>query len=380
MSSPSAELTWPPPEETVILVVDDLPQNLQVVGAMLRAAGYQVVPATSGEQALRFARNPSPDLVLLDVMMPDMEGFEVCRRLKAAPETAAIPVIFLTAAVETGRIVQGFGAGAVDYVTKPFNSAELLARVRTHLELKHSRETLERAARQLRSLDNEKNEFLGIVAHDLKNPICSFIGIAQYVLAKPGIERAELKELAEDILLECGRLLQLVQNLLDVNALEQGQLKVQLESCDLAELARTVVSKYQDKAAAKQQTLASDSDAPPSRVWADRGLTSQILDNLVSNALKFSPAGRPVTLGITRVGGRIHCEVRDEGPGLSLEDQKRLFGKFCRLAARPTGGEHSTGLGLSIVKKLIEAMHGKVWCESELGQGSRFIISLPVGP
>ncbi len=370
----------PSPEESVILVVDDVPANIQVVGTILRGAGYQVVPTTSPVQALMFAKDPPPDLILLDVMMPEIDGFEVCRRLKSDPETSFIPLIFLTASVEAEQVVKGFEFGAVDYVTKPFNSAELLARVRTHLELKHSREILERTARRLRELNNEKNEFLGIAAHDLKNPICSFIGVAEYMMGKPGLERAELKELAEDILTESRRLLQLVQNLLDVNAIERGQLKFQPVSCDLAEIAGTVVNNFRSRAEAKQQALAYDPGAAPARVFADRSVTVQILDNLVSNALKFSPAGKAIRVRVSQAQEGILCEVQDEGPGLSVEDQHQLFGKFARLSAQPTGGENSTGLGLSIVKKLVEAMNGSVWCESQLGHGAKFAVRLPPAP
>lgn len=370
-------LALPIPEDTVILVVDDVLHNVHVVGSILGDAGYQVVPATNGAQALRFATNPAPDLVLLDVMMPEMDGFEVCRRLKSTPETSAIPVIFLTAAVEIDQVVRGFELGAVDYVTKPFNSAELLARVRTHLEVKFSREILERTAKKLRENNEEKNEFLGIAAHDLKNPISNFIGLVEHILSTPDLDRAELEDISGDILNESRRLLQLVQDLLDVNALERGELKLQLAPQDLVEIAQTVVDHFRARAEAKQQTLSLDPGGMPAQVLADRSVTLQILDNLVSNAVKFSPAGSPIRVTISRVKEGILCAVQDEGPGLSAEDRKRLFGKFARLSARPTGGENTTGLGLSIVKKLVESMNGSVWCESDPGHGAKFVFRLP---
>ncbi len=370
-------LALPLPEDTVILVVDDVVHNVHVVGSILGDAGYQVVPATNGEQALRFATNPAPDLVLLDVMMPEMDGFEVCRRLKSTPETSAIPVIFLTAAVEIDQVVKGLALGAVDYVTKPFNSAELLARVRTHLEVKFSREILERTAAKLRENNEEKNEFLGIAAHDLKNPISNFIGLVEHILSTPDLDRAELEDISKDILNESRRLLQLVQDLLDVNALERGELKLQLAPLDLVEIAQTVVDHFRARAEAKQQRLSLDPGGVPAQVLADRSVTLQILDNLVSNAVKFSPAGSPIRVTISRVPEGFLCAVQDEGPGLSAEDRKRLFGKFARLSARPTGGENTTGLGLSIVKKLVEAMNGAVWCESNPGHGAKFVFRLP---
>ena len=163
--------------KSLILVVDDISKNLQVVGTLLRKEGYRIVPATSGAQALERVRAETPDLILLDLMMPDMDGLEVCRRLKADPSTLSIPVIFLTASNEMEHLVQGFEVGAVDYVTKPFNPPELLARVRTHLELKHARDTIVRYGQELSLLNEEKNEFMGIAAHDLRSPLGTIQGL-----------------------------------------------------------------------------------------------------------------------------------------------------------------------------------------------------------
>jgi two-component system sensor histidine kinase/response regulator len=367
----------PAPEDTVVLVVDDILNNVQIVGSILGAAGYQIVPATNGEQALRYSKNPPPDLILLDVMMPEMDGFEVCRRLKESPETSSIPVIFLTAAVDAELVVQGLEAGAVDYVAKPFNSAELLARVRTHLELKFSRGILESAAQKLLELNNEKNEFLSIAAHDLKSPICNFIGLAEHMLTSPEPERGERKEICESILRESRRLLQLVQNLLNIDALERGHLKLQLEPFDLADTAQTVAQSFRARAEAKRQTVLFETGAAPCFVAADPMVTFQILDNLVSNALKFSPPGTTVRVKVFPSERDVTCQVQDEGPGLNAEDKSLLFKKFARLSAKPTGDESSTGLGLSIVKKLVHAMNGSVWCESEAGKGAKFSFKIP---
>jgi two-component system sensor histidine kinase/response regulator len=369
-------LGLPIPEETVILVVDDVVSNVQVVGSILGAAGYQVLPATSGEQALRYAANPAPDLILLDVMMPDMDGFEVCRRLKTAPETSAIPVIFLTAAVDSDLVVKGLELGAVDYVAKPFNSIELLARVRTHLELKFSREILERTADELRNLNKEKNDFLGIAAHDLKSPICNFIGLAEIMLSDPHLPVEERRDISQSILKESRRLLQLVDNLLSIDALERGQIQLQSKPFELAQTVQTVLETFRVRAEAKQQRLLYTA-FPGTTVYGDPQVTTQILDNLVSNALKFSPPGTVIQVSTTPSNEFVKCEVQDQGPGLTLQDQKELFGKFARLSARPTADEGSTGLGLSIVKKLVQAMNGAVWCESQPGHGAKFVIRLP---
>jgi two-component system, sensor histidine kinase and response regulator len=366
----------PPPQESLILVVDDVQQNIQVVGTMLREVGYLVMPATTGAAALQRVQKKLPDLILLDLMMPDMDGLEVCRRLKADPATQPIPVIFLTASNEVSHLVQGLEAGAVDYVTKPFNPPELLARVRTHLELKHSRDIIVRYGHELRRLNDEKNEFMGIAAHDLRNPLSAVKGYVELMRDEPDLAPRERADLLDRIHLATQRMVDMVRNLLDANRIERGEFELNLALTELTALVRSVVESQRPRAMAKQQNLILETDAPPLHGLVDPGLMVQVLENLVSNAVKYSPPGKNIQVRLKRELDGVRCEVQDEGPGLNAEDQKKLFGKFARLSAKPTGGEGSTGLGLSIVKRMVEAMHGKVWCESEPGQGAMFVVSL----
>ncbi|MSU64109.1 MAG: hybrid sensor histidine kinase/response regulator [Pedosphaera sp.] len=352
-----------------ILIVDDITKNLQVVGTILRQAGYAVTPATSGTEALEGLREQLPDLILLDLMMPGMDGLEVCRRLKADPTTLQIPVIFLTASNEMEHLVQGFEVGAVDYVTKPFNPPELLARVRTHLELKHARQ-------RLREMNDEKNEFMGIAAHDLRSPLNAVKGYSEMVLEDAALG-AENAELVQKIHEAAARMAEMVQNLLDANRIERGEMQLHLVPIDLAAAVSDVLEAQRPRAAAKQQTFHWRKEVGPVPVLADATVLTQVIENLVSNAVKYSPPGKNIYVRLNKSVEKVVCEVQDEGPGLSTEDQKKLFGKFARLSAKPTGGEHSTGLGLSIVKKMVEAMNGRVWCESEPGRGSTFIVELP---
>src|SRR5260370_7897078 len=169
----------------------------------------------------------------------------------------------------------------------------------------------------------------------------------------------------------------LVSNLLDVNRIEQNKMEVNLEPCDLRETVRLTVENYRQRALVKQIQLHFDETERPPLVVADAIQLVQIMDNLVSNAVKYSPNGKNVYVRVYQIYRRVRAEVKDEGPGISAEDQKRLFGKFARLSARPTAGEHSTGLGLAIVKRLVESMHGEVWCESHLGSGAAFLVDLP---
>ena len=355
-----------------ILVVDDISKNLQVIGSMLRNEGYHVMPATSGPQALERIRAQAPDLILLDLMMPEMDGLEVCRRLKADPAFAQIPVIFLTASNEMEHLVNAFAAGAVDYITKPFNAPELLARVRTHVELQHARA-------RLREMNDEKNEFMGIVAHDLRNPLNCIQGYSELILEESA--EARVQEPAQRILDTSRRMTEMVRNLLDANRIERGEMKLDLQPIPFSAVLGTVVESYQPRAAAKQQVIGLECKVPAAAdltILADRSLLLQVLENLISNAVKYSPVGTRIDVVLTRASDVGRCEVRDHGPGLSADDQKKLFGKFARLSAKPTGGEHATGLGLSIVKKMVEAMNGKVWCESQLGQGASFFVQFPL--
>ncbi len=360
-----------PASKTRVLVVDDITKNLQVVGTMLRNAGYEVMPTTSGAQALERVRAQLPDLILLDLMMPEMDGLEVCRRLKADTATRQIPVIFLTASNEMEHLVSGFEVGAVDYVTKPFNPPELLARVQTHVELRQARE-------RLRELNEEKNEFMGIAAHDLRNPLSAIQGYAEMVVEDAqALAHRELEGNGARIRETAKRMAEMVQNLLDANRIERGEMQLELAPTNLAATVATVLETQRPRAAAKQQTLHWQNEAGPVSVLADSTVLTQVVENLVSNAIKYSPPGKSIYVRLQKSAATVRCEVLDEGPGLSTDDQKKLFGKFARLSAKPTGGEHATGLGLSIVKKMVEAMNGRVWCESEPGKGATFIVEFP---
>jgi len=233
---------------------------------------------------------------------------------------------------------------------------------------------LEASNEQLARLSQEKTDFLGIAAHDLKNPLTVIIGSAD--LLKMNLPPEQTAKLSENILGAGQRMFQLIKDLLDANAIEQGRLTSNLERCDLRAVAAECVANNQSLATRKDISLIVEKGQP---AWsrADRNATLQILDNLVSNAVKFSPAKATVLVRTLVENGFVFVAVKDHGPGISEADQLRLFGKYVRLSARPTGGETSTGLGLSIVKKLAEAMGGTVYCQSVLGEGATFILRLP---
>jgi two-component system sensor histidine kinase/response regulator len=244
----------------------------------------------------------------------------------------------------------------------------------------------------LQALNTEKNEFLGIAAHDLKNPLSGIRGLAEMLLYSASeLDAQEHQEFLTQILTASERMFELVTNLLDVNAFEQEGITLSIVSVDAVSIIRMIVEIYNSRAKAKNISIhfAAPSEA---LLRADELALQQVMENIISNAVKYSPHGKNVFVKIaiiepgtsstetsTEPHQTVQISVQDEGPGLSDDDKSKLFGKFARLSARPTGGEHSTGLGLSIVKKMVEAMNGNVWCESELGQGACFIVELPRG-
>ena len=360
----------------VVLVVDDQPRNLRIVSETLSASGYSVVTAGGGADALARIEERMPDIVLLDLMMPGIDGLEVCRRLKARPATGDLPVIFLTAADEKKLVTRALELGAVDYVIKPFNPAELLARVRTHLELKDTRD-------ELRRIIAQKNELMSVVAHDLKNPLSTIRFSALLLREDPDAPAARRGEIVDGIVAACDDSLAFINARLEQNAREAGYTHLTLGPVLLGDV---LVSVYQQNhPAADVKNLRFDLDLAPESarqtVRADHLALVQVIDNLVSNAIKFTPPGRGIRCSAVVTGeGFARIEVSDEGPGLTADDHAHLFEPYRRLSAHPTAGESSTGLGLNIARRLVEAMHGHIGCDGAPGGGARFWVALPLLP
>ncbi len=351
-----------------VLIVDDQDQNLQLIGTVLTMTGYEVILAGSGEQAFNRLAARLPDLILLDVFMPEMNGIEVCRKIKADPAWAEIPVIFLSAADDKNLVVEALECGGVDFVTKPFNKAELLSRVRTHLALRKARE-------QLRQLAEDKDELLAILTHDLGNHLAG-ITMSATVLQEQAKEIPPKCAMLVDNILQSTRLIRsfVVEFLANQSA---ERLVLNAGSVDITGVLKQTITRYAPLAAAKNINISVE--VPDRAVYAkaDQEGLARVMDNLVSNAIKFSTNGSKVTLQATNVAGWTHFSVRDEGPGFTTEDREKMFRRYGRLSARPTGDELSTGLGLSIVKRLVEDMKGHITLDSEAGKGALFTVRLP---
>jgi signal transduction histidine kinase len=244
-----------------------------------------------------------------------------------------------------------------------------------NVKLEKALEKVETLNDHLIELDYEKNEMLGIVAHDLRNPISTIIMIANiYLKEAEKLNEKEVREYAHDIKTTSNKMINLIKDLLDINAMESGKLNIKTEPVDICQTTVSVIDEFQERAKLKDIKLEYVSGRNGLKVNGDNDATVQILDNLISNAVKYTQKGGNVEVRVNNVNGCIRVEVEDNGPGIKGNEKDLLFKKFSKLSAKPTGGETSTGLGLSIVKKLTEAMHGKVWCESVEGKGSVFVV------
>ncbi|MBF0454586.1 MAG: hybrid sensor histidine kinase/response regulator [Magnetococcales bacterium] len=353
-----------------ILVVDDEKTNIDVLVGLLNSH-YRTVVAKDGPQALKRARSDQPpDLILLDIMMPKMDGFEVCQRLKEDKATARIPVIFVTGMDDPKDETRGLESGAVDFIRKPFNPKVVLARVNTHMAIQKQKE-------KLVELNDMKNRFLGMAAHDLRNPLSAICGLSEMLLQME-LPEADRRKFITTIRGAGKQMLNLINDLLDVSVIESGKFDLDLRPEDLAKLAKERVGLVRLLAEKKEITLVSElQETPPTFFDTDR--IAQVLDNLLSNAIKFSPLGSQITVRTETQEGLVCFQVSDQGPGIPEKEQNKLFGEFQKLSVRPTGNEKSTGLGLSIVKKMVDAHQGSITVESQVGKGSTFTLALKIG-
>lgn len=351
----------------VVLLIDDQPANVRVVGQLLARAGFDVVPALNGEDGLSLATERAPDLVLLDMRMPGLGGFEVLQALQAMPQTREVPVIFLTADDERDSLTRAFSAGAVDYIVKPFVAEELLGRVRTHIELKQSRDALKRIA-------SERQQMADTIAHDLRNYFTNVLFAAD-MLRDPDLPLDTRLRLVESIRQSGDSGMLFLQAVLEHQGQEaQGVVLARLDSRRLLE---DVAALLEPQARAKSITIDVRAQEPV-LVMAQQAGAIHVLQNLLSNAIKYSPPNSEVGLQAIVYGRSGRLSVMDRGPGVSKSDQAKLFQRYVRLSAQPTQGESSTGLGLALAKQRARTMGGDLWHDHREGGGSVFTLELPL--
>lgn len=355
-------------EKALILLVDDQLANIQAVGALLQDAGYEVMSALSGEEALLHTGGRVPVLALLDMIMPEMDGFEVCQRLQQDPRTTDVPVIFLTAAHERGTLVEAFQHGAVDYVTKPFVAEELLARVRTHIELKRARDHLALVAQ-------ERADLTQIVAHDLKNPLSSIL-LAAEAMDKPDASMARRSELLGDIRHSARRCLSFIDGYLGRWAASTETRHHPVTALRLGPLIHESVDGLTLLAQRRQMSIAVHIADDP-EVLGHGTAIRHVLDNLISNALRYAPTGTVVEVRCeTGRSGMARVSISDCGPGVPKEQQPQLFKRYVRIQSGAAVA-HASGLGLAISKEEMDRMSGHLWYEDRDGGGATFSFVLP---
>ncbi len=364
-----------------ILAVDDDRVNLRILRGILTKEGYTAAEANTGERALELYAEFRPHLVLLDVMMSGIDGFETCRRLKSKYGEKCAPIIIVTAKNDSEDVVEGLAAGGADYLPKPFQPKEVAARIRTHLQNQHLAEQQHLLVDQLSKANAAKNRFLGMAAHDLRNPLASIRGISEFLKAGTvGPMTPDQLDLIETIHSASQSMLQMVNELLDVATIEAGELKITLKSEALDKLVSKCVTLTNMEAAKKETKIIFEPPKESMSLRIDLTKMRQVVDNLLSNSVKYSPPGSIITALIWRNEAETHCNfsVRDQGPGIPDDERDKLFQDFSRLSVQPTGGEKSTGLGLAICRKIVEAHGGTIVAENLPDRGCEFRVSLPI--
>ncbi len=400
-SSSQEENSWE------VLIIDDEEDVHQLTRFVLEDYVYQgkklnFFSAYSAQEAKAlFEQYPNVAIVLLDVVMETNDaGLKLVKYIRETQQNHFVRIILRTGQpgyAPEKQVILKYDIN--DYKNKTELTDQKLftvitASLRTYSDMmtiesyrQHMEEKVAERTRELQEknetlvkVNQEKNEFLGIAAHDLKNPLAAIQSLANLVRTSfDDFSKHKLIEFASMIEVSAQKMFSLIKNLLDVNVIESGKMNFSFCTYDILPFLQTVVNNYQEPAKAKEITLQLQVTQGEYQILADENATIQVLDNLISNAIKYSPRGKTVYTRILKGENTVRCEIQDEGPGLYEKEQRKLFDKFTRLTPRPTGGEHSTGLGLFIVKKLVETMNGQVWCESEPGKGATFIVEFPLG-
>ena len=378
-----------------ILIVDDSLDNRLLLETYLKAAGHtELLSVESARDAFEQMGMDDPtgavseiDLILMDITMPEIDGIEACRRIKNTTHLMDIPLIMVTAHAEAEKLEAAFAVGAADYITKPLNKVELLARVRSALTLKREMDSrklayieIEEKNRELQRESLAKTQILSTASHELKTPLTSIVGYIDRILLQQdriGPLNERQQRYLETVQRNSHRLKALIDDLLDVSRIESGSLELTLEELDVQQEIEDVVRSMQVQIGEKRIRVVLNVPHDLREVKADRLRFSQVISNLLSNACMYSPEEATTTISAKEEGGLIHIDVSDTGMGISKDDQSKLFTKFFRADNSSTREVSGTGLGLFVTRHLVVAHGGEIWVESEEGKGTTFSFTLP---
>ena len=368
------------PENYKILVVDDIATNVLLLKTILGKAGYRIVTATGGREALEKVESESPDLILLDIMMPDMNGYEVIERLKADERFCRIPVIFLSALHDSENIVKGFKMGASDYVSKPFNHEELITRVAHHMFIAEAQRVIVRQNEELQETLASRDKMYSVIAHDLRSPIGTLkmvfnmlsINLTQEQIGEDNMEMITMgNNITESTFM-------LLDNLLKWTKSQIGRMNTVFQEVDISEVV-VFASKMSDLVA-QVKNIAVEYDIPgPITVPCDVDMVKTIMRNLMSNAIKYSNEGGRIVIRVRETPTHAVISVRDFGTGISEEDLPKLLNPEIHYTTYGTKNEEGSGLGLQLVQDLTRRNGGELTIESTLGEGSTFPLPIAMG-
>lgn len=349
-----------------ILIVDDTPEHIDVAVQVLKDSNFKIRVATDGNTALKLIYQQKPDLILLDIYMPEMDGFELCRLIKNTPDLKSIPIIFLTSFSDEESIRKGFESGGQDYVVKPFNASELLSRVNTHLMLKSHTESLEEANKELDS-------FCYTVAHDLKSPLLSLNKLVEF-LAEDYIEQLDSagKELVCNIREKSSEIIQTIDRLLEFS--KMCEMQVNFEILNLKDMFIEVYNEL--KNLEPERNIHLNIQSLP-QVYGDRVLIRLLISNILSNAIKYTRNKPTAIIDVqsSEVGNEYVFSVSDNGVGFDMKYSSRLFGVFQRLHTKDEF--EGSGVGLAICQRILKRHKGRAWMKGEINNGATFYFTLP---
>ena len=366
------------PAEFKLLVVDDVQTNVLLLKALLSKDGYGILVANNGQEALEVIRNENPDLILLDVMMPGMDGFEVAERLKSEEYRCEIPIIFLTALDDTQSIVNGFKLGAGDFISKPFRKEELMVRIKHQLSLVAARRIIEEKNEELRKTIAGRDKMYSVIAHDLRSPMASMKMLLNTIMMS--VEKDKIDPDIFDMLEMSNKtseeVFSLLDNLLKWTKSQLGKLTVIPQKLDISGLADGVVEVMNSVAEVKHIKLIR-TDHESFFVYVDIEMIKSVLRNLISNAVKFSNHDAEIKGGSKEEDGKVIVSVTDSGKGIKKEDQHKLLKDSTHVTTYGTNSEEGSGLGLLLCRDFARKNGGELWFESEENLGSVFSFSLP---
>jgi two-component system, sensor histidine kinase and response regulator len=360
-----------------ILIAEDDAATRKVVAECMKKKGFNVFEASSGIEAFTLMIEQQINIAVLDWVLPGMTGIEVCRKIREKMEASYVFIIMLTSKTEKDELLKGFEAGVDEYITKPVSFQELIARIKVGKRIVELEQKLKEKQKELFVNNERKNQFIGIAAHDLRNPVISIRGFSELLLKDSKDLPEEQREFLHIIHSTSRNMLAMINDLLDISRIESGKLKISLKPGSLNKLIIDRIRLISLQATKKHITIHKELANTP-EITFDPQRLGQAIDNLISNAIKFAPIGSSVYLNLHHDEDTVKFSVSDEGPGIPAEEQHLLFSEFHRLSIQPTAGETSTGLGLAIAKKIIEAHGGSIEFESQEGLGSTFSLILPI--